>query len=344
MLPFARRLPRLALVWSAYSTVLVSSGAWAQANATDKAAAEALFDQGVKLMRSNTFTEACPKLEESQRIDPAVGTLLYLGECYERVGKVASAWATFREAASLATNSNQPDRARVASARAQELEPKLSRLAVELAPDVSKLQGVVVKRNGQKLEPTLYGTPLPVDPAEYTIEVSAPGYETWSTPIKVEAGGASASVRVPQLLKSKDAPSTAKPAVDSAKPLPEQAPTSSSSGSGSTQRTVGLVVAGIGVVGLGVGSFFGVRAISRNSDAETHCKNGNLCEDQAGIDLTNRALKDARTSNIFFVAGGVLAATGVVLFLTGGSSNQEHVALTPVLGPNTAAASFSGRF
>jgi serine/threonine-protein kinase len=296
-------------------------------------------------MRQNSFTDACPKLEESQRIDPAVGTLLYLGECYERVGKVASAWATFREAASLATNSNQPDRARVASSRAQDLEPKLSRLSVELAPEVAKLPGVVVKRNGQKIEPALYGTPLPVDPAEYTIEVSAPGYETWSTPIKVEGGGASASVRVPQLMPAKDAPATKPGATDAAKPAPDAAPVGSSdSGGSSTQRTLGLVVAGVGVVGLGVGSFFGVRAISRNSDAENHCPKGTLCQDDAGVSLTNQALKDARTSNIFFVAGGVLAATGVVLFLTGGSSRQEHVALVPVLGPNTAAAGVSGRF
>jgi serine/threonine-protein kinase len=216
-------------------------------------------------------------------------------------------------------------------------------LSVELAPEVTKLQGVVVKRNGQKIEAALYGTALPVDPAEYTIEVSAPGYETWSTPIKVEAGGASASVRVPALKQAKDAP-VSKPETEAAKPAQEPAPVTASSGGSSTQRTVGLVVAGIGVVGLGVGSFFGVRAISRNSDAENHCPKGNLCDDNYGVDTTNKALKDARTSNILFVAGGVLAATGVVLFLTGGSSHEEHVALAPVLGPNTAAASLSGRF
>src|SRR6187431_1087071 len=117
------RLARLTLLTPALGLALYAGSAAAQASASDKAAAEALFDQGVRLMKQNGFAEACPKLEESYRIDPAVGTLLYLGECYERVGKTASAWATFREAASLATNSGQPDRARVAAARAQELEP-----------------------------------------------------------------------------------------------------------------------------------------------------------------------------------------------------------------------------
>ena len=69
----------------------LATGVVGAQGASDKAAAEALFDQGVRLMKQNNFAEACPKLEESDRIDPAVGTLLYLGECYERVGKTASA-------------------------------------------------------------------------------------------------------------------------------------------------------------------------------------------------------------------------------------------------------------
>src|SRR6187431_2050565 len=156
------RLARFASLTPALCLALWAQDATAQASASDKASAEALFDQGVRLMKQNSFAEACPKLEESNRIDPAVGTLLYLGECYERVGKIASAWATFREAASLATNSNQSDRARVASRRAQDLEPKLSRLSVELAPEVATIAGVTVKRGAQRLEPSLYGTPLPV--------------------------------------------------------------------------------------------------------------------------------------------------------------------------------------
>src|SRR6188768_4533635 len=111
--------PALALCGVAVS---VPTPAHAEAGAAQKAAAESLFDDGLKAMKSGHFAEACPKLEESERIDPAIGTLLYLGECYEKTGRTASAWATFREAASLANTSNQADRARVASARAQGLE------------------------------------------------------------------------------------------------------------------------------------------------------------------------------------------------------------------------------
>jgi hypothetical protein len=321
------------------------SVASAQTSAADKAAAEALFDQGVRLMKQNSFADACPKLEESERIDPAVGTLLYLGECYERAGKSASAWATFREAASLATTSGQPDRARVAAARAQEIEPKLSRLSVELAPEVASIQGVVVKRGNQRIEPSLYGTPLPVDPAEYRIEVSAPGYESWSTPVKVDAGG-SASVRVPALIK---APEGATPAVattptaDASAPL--QSPPRPVAPSGlTTQQTLGIVVGGVGLISVGLGSYFGIRAIAKNSDAEQHCPRGALCDDQLGVDLTSKAKDSAAASNLAFAVGGGLLALGAVVYFTGGRKTADSVALVPQLAPGVAAGSIVGRF
>jgi hypothetical protein len=335
----------------------LATGVAGAQGASDKATAEALFDQGVRLMKQNNFAEACPKLEESDRIDPAVGTLLYLGECYERVGKTASAWATFREAASLANNSNQADRARVAAGRAQVLDPKLSRLSVELAPEVARIAGVVVKRGTQRLEPSLYGTPLPVDPGDYKIEVTAPGYETWTTPIKVESGGASASVRVPGLVKSATPPAPA-PAPILATPTPDASakaktsmlpPAGSApphdSGGITTQQTLGLLVGGVGLVGAGLGGYFGVRAISKNSDAEEHCPKSGFCEDDDGLTLTDKAKKNATASNIAFIAGGVLVATGAVLYLTGGrSSSADRVALVPSVGPTAASASLVGRF
>ena len=329
--------------------LLHTSVATAQTSATDKAAAEALFDQGVRLMKQNSFADACPKLEESERIDPAVGTLLYLGECYERGGKTASAWATFREAASLATNSGQPDRARVATARAQELEPKLSRLSVELAPEVAKVPGVSVKRGAHRIESSLYGTPLPVDPAEYRIDVSAPGYETWTATVKVDAGGV-ASVRVPALVKAPEsaapAPLSSTPNADtnaSALPPPPK-PVVKSGLTG--QQTAGIVVGAVGLVGVGLGSFFGIRAISKNSDAEQHCPRGALCDDQQGEDLTNSAKDSARASNIAFAIGGGLVAVGAVVYLTGSRSKHdgEHLALVPQLSPGVAAGSIVGRF
>src|SRR5262245_35365409 len=92
--------------------------AGAQSTAGDKAMAESLFDRGLQLMRDGKYPEACSQLEQSQSIERGIGTLLYLGECYEKLGRTASAWATFREASSAARAEGQADRAKVGSTRA----------------------------------------------------------------------------------------------------------------------------------------------------------------------------------------------------------------------------------
>src|SRR5262245_38672975 len=109
---------------SAAAIVVVTVGSRAGAQtAADKAAAEALFDQGRAAMQEGDFGKACGLLERSQHIDPGVGTLLYLAECYEKSGRSASAWATFREAADAADRAKETGRARTGRDRAARLEP-----------------------------------------------------------------------------------------------------------------------------------------------------------------------------------------------------------------------------
>jgi serine/threonine-protein kinase len=107
---------------------------------------------------------------------------------------------------------------------------------------------------------------------------------------------------------------------------------------------LGLVSGGLGVIGIGLGTYFGIRAMSQNSDAEEHCPKGDLCNDQEGVDLTDKAQNNATAANVAFIAGGALLATGAVLYLTGGRKDADRVALVPLLAPGTAAASLSGRF
>jgi serine/threonine-protein kinase len=96
------------------------------------------------------------------------------------------------------------------------------------------------------------------------------------------------------------------------------------------------------VIGVGLGAYFGIRAISKNSDADGHCQTSGC--DAAGVSLGDTAKQDAGASNIAFIAGGVLVATGAVLYLTGGRSEADRISLVPVLTPGVAAASISGRF
>src|SRR6185503_8821656 len=97
-------------------------------SSADKSAAEALFQAGRDLMTQGKYDEACTKFEGSQKLDAGLGTLLFLADCYEKANRFASAWATFREAESIAAGRGDQGRAQVAKSRYGALEPRLSRL------------------------------------------------------------------------------------------------------------------------------------------------------------------------------------------------------------------------
>lgn len=340
-----------------------STPCFAQA-ASDKATAEALFDEGKKLMKEQKFAQACPKFELSQKLDPGVGTLGSLADCYEKAGKTASAWETFRETAAAAAARGQADREKFARARAAALEAKLSRLTI-VVPAASEATGLEVRRDGEPVLRQLWGSATTIDPGAHTIEARAPGKKTWSTSVSVAADGAQASVTVPPLDDGESAPP---PAATTATPTPVTAPTASTTAAsttvettttttesppvdanlGSGQRTAGLVVAGVGVVGLAVGSVFGLRARSKNADANPHCRpdDPTLCNPD-GVALGNQAHDAATLSTIAFVVGGAALVGGVVLYFTApksSSSSSGALGIGVAVAPNGARFGLQGAF
>src|SRR4029079_16823967 len=127
---------------------------------------QALFDQGVKLMGEKKYAEACPKFEESQKLDPGLGTQLNLASCYASMGRTATAWSLYLEVAGEAKNQNRADKEKKARDAAKALEPKLSKLIVEVSGPVD---GLEVKRNGQVVGQATWGTPIPVDPGDIKV-------------------------------------------------------------------------------------------------------------------------------------------------------------------------------
>jgi hypothetical protein len=163
----------------------------------DAATAQALFDQGKKLMGEKKYAEACPKFEESQKLDPGLGTQTNLAICYEAMGRTASAWSLYLEVAGAAKATNQPDREKKARDAAKALEPKLSKLTIEVA---SPVDGLEIKRNGQVVGQATWGTPIPVDPGDVKLTAVAPNRKLWETSLTIDKPGDS-KVTVPELEK-----------------------------------------------------------------------------------------------------------------------------------------------
>ena len=148
--------------------------------------AEALFREGRQLMDAKDFAAACPKFAESQKLEPAPGTLLNLADCYEKSGQTASAWTTFKEAAKAANARSRADWVATATQRAAVLEPKLATLAITVGgpADVPSLK---IERDGAPVERSVWGTAVPVDPGPHTLGATATGKKAWTRKIEVPA-------------------------------------------------------------------------------------------------------------------------------------------------------------
>jgi tetratricopeptide (TPR) repeat protein len=298
----------------------------------NRAAAEALFNQGRQLMGAGKYVEACPKFEASQELDPGLGTMLNLAECYEKTGRTASAWAEYREAISLARAAGSKTREDLATERAQALEERLSTLTIRAMSGQGSSAELEVRRDGVAVQPAELGAPIPVDPGEHTIEAQAPGKQPWSA--KVQVGDASKiQIDIPALQ-----PIAAATASASAPPplaLATSAPPADEPSSGSAQRTAGLVAGGVGIVGVGLGAFFGLQASSKWSDAKDQCTAGNYGCTRDALELRSSAQSSANLSTAAFVAGGALLAAGTVLYLTA-PTKQKRASVALGLGPTAA--------
>lgn len=328
------RWPRAVLLGWTLLTLTMTRSAFAQGS-DNKALAEELFRQGQTLMQEQRYAEACPKLAESQRLDPGTGTLLNLGVCHEREGKLASAWAEFNEVITLAQRDGRHDRVSYARERIAAVEPRLSRLKIELPRD-NDMAALEVKLDGNVVGRPALGVAVPVDPGTHEVAVSAPGKVPWRTSVVVEPGPSTVAVAIPALL---DAPKIAQPAPFSPTPAPATHDRAPESNDGTTQRIAAYALGGLGVIGVGLGAVFGVDAIGKNDDSYEQGCIGNNCSPEAGA-LRKDAQTSGTISTIAFIAGGAALAGGAVLFFTAPSARSESTR-APVarmrLAPGAAA-------
>lgn len=323
------------------ASLTAGSPAWAEESAADKAAADALFAEGRKLLQDKKYDEACPKFAESYKLSVRLGTLLNLATCHEEQGKTASAWAEFNEALALAKRDKDKKREKYAREHADKLEKRLARISFVL-PDSAK--DATLRLDGREIGAGARGTPLPIDPGTHEIEVTAPGKKAWSTRVEVKDEAGTLPVTVPEL-EAESAPSEAPAAPP---PLEGRPPTPARSTGGSS--TLGWVALGVGVVGVGVGGYFGLSALSKKSESEDHCggsigqSGANQC-DAEGVDLRDQAKSAATFSTVGFAVGALGIGAGIFLLATGGGGKEKSAKplwVQPAVGPRSAAVLVGG--
>jgi hypothetical protein len=277
------------------SMVLVAPRAFAQSD--DAAAAQALFEEGKKALQAGDFNTACPKLAESQKLDPGAGTLFMLAVCHEKAGLTASAWAEFLEVVTEAQRAGGAE--------------NLKRV------ETGKLAGLSIKRDDKPVRQATWGVALPVDPGTHTIEVTATGKQKWTSQIEVGAQADSKSIAVPGLEDDTTNTTTGNGETETKTDESSKETPQANKDDGSGKRIAGLVVGGIGVVGIGLGSFFGVQALSKSSTAKTDCMT--VCT-QTDVNNNNDAKSAALISDIGIGAGVVALGIGAFLYFTAPSA------------------------
>lgn len=328
----------------------------AAAAPSSSAQARSLFREARELMEEQRFAEACPKLQESLRIDPGMGTQFNLAHCWEKLGLTASAWGLFLDVASAAQRTDQRARETAARARAAALEPKLSRLRVDVPTSVP---GLTIRVAGDELGQGAWSAAMPVDPGPYHVEASAPDKQSWSQDVLVEGQGMTTSVEVPLLRDI--APAVEAPISDSARPAtPEDA-----EGNGAGRTILTFSLGAVGVAGILAGVVYGLDAKSHTSASQDLCTGGpeeNIClrgEGQPGFDggvaeredLDQHRNDADRSATVSYVAFGVgtaaLAGTAILLLTSSDSDDTEpdpDARVEPIFGPHLAAIQLTAHF
>lgn len=287
--------------------------------ADDGSIAEQLFRDGKRLLAEGKVPEACLAFEGSYRKEPATSTLLNLADCHEKDGRLASAWSAFVEAERLLRDRHDLSALRdVARSRAAALEPRLSRLRIDV-PIESAVEGLSVRRGEAILDRAEWGTAIAVDRGQYLVSAQAPGREAWSTAVVVGTEGDYRVVEVPVL-------AVAAAPVPVGPPAPKRG------------RVGWYVMAGGGAL---VAGSFAVGWLAKNKldDAKSLCGDDLRCDSEADRS-TGQALVDASRlrGNIAtgLAVGGLLAiGTGVAVVLLAKPGRVERrrtaVHLVPVL-------------
>jgi hypothetical protein len=316
----------------ALALVLAAGGARAQSNSE---AAQRAFEAGMKLMEAHRYEEACIKLEESQRIEPGMGTQFRLAECYERTARIASAWrnydavATAARAASLATTNpaekeNLQKREAYSRSRADALLALVARATIQVPADVALLPGLTVSVDGAVIPPAGWGS-VPLDRGKHRVVAVATGKAPFTSDVEVTEDAQRLTIEVTHLDNAAVLPLE----------QPEPSPPLTEGGIGPV-AIAGIVVGVLGLGGMGAGVGLGFAAKSKHGDSDAFCVDDRCTADGVAIRDDARTLGDIGTG--VFIAGAVLAAGGLVMILVSPPAQPDGApAVEAQLGPTGAA-------
>jgi hypothetical protein len=311
---------------------LMYGGGAAAAPTPDSAHADQLFREGKAALEAKRYAEACPKLAESQALDPGTGTLLALALCHEGLGSTATAWREFLDVAA-ASQKGRTDRAALAADHAHALEPQLSKVRLEVP---SELQPKVqVRVDGNEVASATWMNPMPLDPGDHVIEALVQDALPFKQAVHLGPHADLQTVSVPS-------PET----VVAAPKAPPAAPMT-------TRHKMGWGLGGAGAVVFITGVVLGIEALSEHGSATSLCSSS-PCSNATGVSDESTAKSLAWGADFAVPIGLAGLATGIYFLATkdptdkppaeAPPSDAPTARVTPTFGPGSAGLAITGTF
>ena len=322
--------------WSATLAMLMAAATGLADERAERA--DTLFREARVAMQKDDFASAYPKLIESQRLDPAPGTQLNLAQCEEKLGRFAAAFEHYQNAAKQFPQGDE--RIQIAQRGASVCEAFIAKVSIKLPPHTPR--GTKILCDTKEVTQSALAGPIPVDPGDHEVVVRARGHNDSRYPVSLRAGES-------RDLMTEIGPAFIDPGEENAArdPAPEEPekPTDSN-----TQRYVGYTAGALGVVGLGVGTAFWLKARSMNNEMVKNGCTDSTCPfgsyNQTELDTKTLAARSAATTgNIAFGAGALMFAGGLALVLTAPSKptgTGARVSISPVFGTGSAGMGIGG--
>jgi len=276
----------------------------AAAQNQDAAAAEVLFRNGRAAADAGDYAAACAMFHESERLDPALGTLLNIADCEERLGHLATAWTAYEEVAQRLPA--EDPRHTIAATRCAALARRLPRLRIHLQAGAPA--GTQVRRDGVALGTPSLDTFLPVDPGKHAVEITAPGRQPRTFDLSLREG----ETKTLAVQPGEATVATAHPAM-SEKPR-------------SGARTAGYVVMGVGAAAAVAGVVTGILVLDRKGTVDDNCDADRHCN-QTGLDAADSGKTLGLVTTVALATGAVGLGTGAVLVLSAGHESRPNAGL-----------------
>lgn len=319
---------------------------------SDTERAQRLFDEGRALMKQKKFAQACDKLRESQNLDPGGGTLLNLGICHRYEGRTATAYVVLTQALALARERHRQDRVATAERHLNELANVISRLTIRLSQGLAANE-VEIRIDDALLSVDALDQAIPIDPGVHEVQASQKGKIPWSTRITIAPVADERVVEIPLLepepVAIPEPPEPTPPPLTLRIPPPTYgAPLAASPRGGDSTggaRWLGYSLAGVGVTALGVGSYFGIRALVLRGRSDKHF-DGRYCTTQSCVDDWNSAKTASGIANVAIAVGVVSVGAGAYLLLRPAHAGapRRAVSFDAQLGAGGVWAAASGAF